>query len=273
MLMSRLKQLHAICANPLVVRDLAGALGRGAFGVARRMAYTAVRSPDLTAEKVVSRKYRCLWLCNPKVASRSIIAVLRDADPDAEIIEGASVAQVYAMYPAVKDYFSFAFIRHPFDRALSLYAEMRFFRTRFDGANRCRKEERQRFLANAFFGLAEVKSFDDYCRWLNTPYGSDAFANCHFLSQHRQICLLDDRRPDFIGRLENIARDLERVAEHLGMPLPTLPMLNTMAGWQPRSPQALQAARAEMSALLTEQNRALLSKRYAGDLELGGYSP
>ena len=271
--MNRLKQLHAICANPLVVRDLAGALGRGAFGVARRMAYTAVRSPDLTAEKVVSRKYRCLWLCNPKVASRSIIAVLREADPDAEIIEGVSVAQVYAMYPAVKDYFSFAFIRHPFDRALSLYAEMRFFRTRFDGANRCRKEERQRFLANAFFGLAEVESFDDYCRWLNTPYGSDAFANCHFLSQHRQICLLDGRWPDFIGRFENIDRDLERVAEHLGMPLPTLPMLNTMAGWQPRSPQALQAARAEMSALLTEQNRALLSKRYAGDLELGGYSP
>ena len=271
--MSRLKQLHAICANPLVVRDLAGALGRGAFGVARRMAYTAVRSPDLTAEKVVSRKYRCLWLCNPKVASRSIIAVLRDADPDAEIIEGASVAEVYAMYPAAKDYFSFAFIRHPFGRALSLYAEMRFFHTRFDGANRCRKEERQRFLANAFFGLAEVESFDDYCRWLNTPYGSDAFANCHFLSQHRQICLLHGHRPDFIGRLENIDRDLERVAEHLGMPLPTLPMLNTMAGWQPRSPQALQAARAEMSALLTEQNRALLSKRYAGDLELGGYSP
>lgn len=273
MLMRRLKQLYAICTHPLVVRDLVGALARGAFGPARRMAYTAVRSPDLTAEKVVSRKYRCLWLCNPKVASRSILAVLRAADPDAEVIEGASVASVYAMYPAVKDYFSFAFIRHPFDRALSLYAEMRFFRERFDGVNRCRKEERQRFLDRAFFGLAEVESFDDYCQWLNTPYGSDAFANGHFLSQHLQICLPDGRRPDFIGRLESIERDLKRVATHLGMPVPELPMLNTMAGWQPRSPQVLKAARTELSALLTEQNRALLKKRYAGDLELGGYAP
>ena len=273
MLMRRLKQLYAICAHPLVVRDLVGALAHGAFGPARRMAYTAVRSPDLTAEKVVSQKYRYLWLCNPKVASRSILAVLRVADPDAEVIEGASVASVYAMYPAVQDYFSFAFIRHPFDRALSLYAEMRFFRERFDGANRGRKEERQRFFDSAFFGLTEVESFDDYCRWLNTPYGSDAFANGHFLSQHRQIRLPDGRLPDFIGHLENIDRDLKRVAKHLGMPVPTLPMLNTMAGWQPRSPQALKAARAEMSALLTEHNRALLKKRYAGDLELGGYSP
>lgn len=47
-----------------------------------------------------------------------------------------------------------------------------------------------------------------------------------------------------------------------------MPTLNTMAGWQPDSPQAVQAARAEMGGLLTERNKALLAKRYTTDVDL-----
>ena len=47
-----------------------------------------------------------------------------------------------------------------------------------------------------------------------------------------------------------------------------MPTLNTMAGWQPDSPQAVQAARAEMGGLLTERNKALLAKFYATDVDL-----
>ena len=54
----------------------------------------------------------------------------------------------------------------------------------------------------------------------------------------------------------------------LDMPTPELPMLNTMAGWRPSSSEAVRAARSEMSHLLTERNRALLTARYAADLEL-----
>lgn len=263
----RLKQLAAVLAHPPIVKDAVALSLRGRFGDARRCAVNALRRPNFGAEKIVSRKYRYLWLCNPKVASRSLIAALRSADPDAELIEDKSIAEVGAMYPEARGYYSFAFIRHPFDRALSLYAEMRFFRKRFDGVNRLRKEERQRFYDDHFYGLGEVDSFDDYCRWLNTPYGADAFADAHYLSQRPQILLEGGRLPDFVGRLENIHEDLERVALRLGMPAPELPMLNTMAGWRPSS-EAVRAARAEMGCLLTERNRALLTARYAADLEL-----
>ena len=227
----------------------------------------AAQTHDLGAEKIVSRKYRFLWLCNPKAASRSAIAALRCADPDAELIHAKSVSNIYEMYPEVQDYYSFAFIRHPFGRALSFYAEMRFFRERFEGKGRCLKERRHQYYSDMFPRLTEVDNFGGYCEWLNTTQASDMLAERHFLSQHIQIRLPDGRLPDFIGTLENFEDDFERVAAALRMPAPKPPMLNTMAGWQPPA-SAVKAARADMSACLTERNRALLAKRYAVDLDL-----
>lgn len=250
----RLKKLATMSLNPPLVGSVAGAVFHGEFKAARGM---AAQTPDLGAEKIVSRKYRFLWLCNPKVASRSIIAALRRADPDAELIHPKNVSDVYEMYSEVKDYYSFAFIRHPFDRALSFYAETRFRL----------KEQRWQHYMDMFPRLMEVDTFDDCCDWLNTIQGSDLLAERHFLSQHAQIRIQDGRLPDFIGRLENLDNDFRHVAALLGMPAPELPMLNTMAGWQP-SATVVKAARADMSACLTERNRALLAKRYAVDLDL-----
>ena len=267
----RLKAAAALASTSLrhrdVARDILGALVRGRFRDARCMARTASKTPDLGAEKIVSRKFRYLWICNPKVASRSIMSALLCVDPDAEVIHGRDISEVYTVYPGTRSYFSFAFIRHPFDRALSLYTEMRFFRERFEGTHRLLKMKRQQYFNDSFFGLAEVDDFDDYCTWLNTPWGCDAFANGHFLSQNEQIRLDDGRLPDFVGRLENIDDDLRRIATHLGMPATGLPRLNTMLG-QASSLRALAAARAERSALLTARNEALLRRRYPADLKL-----
>lgn len=261
-----LRVLGVLASNPLVARDVAGALSRGAFNDARRMAYTVHRTPDLGAEKIISRKYRFLWMGNPKVASRSIMSALQEADPDAEIIRDKNVSEVYASYPEARDYYSFAFIRHPFARALSFYREIHFSHGVYVEQRGHKLEKRQRFF-DRFHGLAETGCFDDYCRWLNTPYGSDAFADRHFLSQHVQIRLEDGRLPDFIGHLENIEADLNRVAKHVNVPVPALPTLNTMAGWQ-TTPDVLNVVRSEAEVHLTEQNKALLRTRYERDLEL-----
>ncbi len=255
--------------HPVVVGDIGGALLRGQFETARQMARTAARRPNLEGEKIISHRYRYLWICNPKVASRSIIAALRAADPGAEIISDKTVSDIYALYPEARDYFSFAFIRHPFDRALSLYSEIHFSPARYEeAAQRLHKKEKRQGFFDRCYGLESASSFDDYCRWLNTIYGSDAFADIHFRSQHLMIRLEDGRRPDFLGRLENIGSDLRQVAGRVGMSPPELPMLNTMAGWQPPSSDALKTVRSEMRAQLTERNRTLLSRRYAEDMEL-----
>ena len=265
------RKLLTLAKVPLRQRQVAAEMARamltGSIGQASRMARTAAQKPDLGAEKIVSHRHRALWLCVPKAASRSTIAALTCMDPAAELIRDKTIADVYSMLPQVRSYTSFAFIRHPFDRALSLYAEMRFHCQRFEGDHLTPKVERQHHFAKTFYGLADEDSFDGFCEWLNTPYGSDMFADRHFLSQHLQIRLADGRLPNFIGRVDNIEEDLKRVASRLGMKTPALPMLNTVAGWSP-TPAAIASARASLSAELNDRNKALLRQRYAEDLTL-----
>ena len=260
-----------LMATPAVLGDVAGALLRGETARARRMTVTILQETDVNTEKVISRKYRFVWLANPKVASRSIVAALLGADPDAEIVYEGSIFDVYARYPETRSYYSFAFVRHPFDKAISYHTQLHRPRDGYEGDALSRVERTTRDKFARFHGLSEARDFDDYCEWLNSPYGSDAFADKHFLSQHLVIRAGHDRLPDFVGRFENLRADLARVAADVGMPAPALPMLNTMAGWQ-AAPEALRAARSRMSVQLTERNKALLRKRYAEDFRLGGYS-
>ncbi len=295
------KALAALSRHPIITKDIAGALSRSAFDDARHMVRTVLQRP-MSAEMVISRRYRFLWLLTAKVASRSIKAVLRDADPDAQWLD-TPVRDICAAHPEVKDYYRVAFIRHPFHRTISWHREVfsapriyadqyhlyegknqvRYFDpvagravstgwTLADAASGRHKAEKSRYFFHRYYGLERAESFDGVCSWLNTPYGSDAFADRHFRSQHVQI-RSGDGPPDFVGRFEHLEEDMHRIAVRLGMPVPALPLLNTMAGWQ-ASPDTLKTARAEvMEACLTDRNKALLRKRYADDLELGGYSP
>lgn len=265
--------LIASASLPAVARDMAGALLRGRLAAAWRMARAAARSPDLGAEKIVSRKYRYVWLCNPKVASRSIMAALLEITPDAELFRQTSAAELFALRPQARSYYCFAFVRHPFTRALSFHAELHSSHSRYaEGAERQGKQEKSRQLFKDIHGLAETAGFGDYCRWLHTAYASDAVAERHFLSQHVQLRLAEGRLPDFIGHFENLDADFNQVAERLGLPKATLPVLNTVAGWRPAH-SALRTARSDLSGQLTPECKALLATRYAKDLELGGYSP
>lgn len=243
----------------------------------RKMAGWLIRGRDVRAEKIVSHRYRYVWLCVPKVASRSLIRGLKAVDPEAELMIQKNIAEVYEAHPEARDYHSFAFVRHPFRRALSFFSEIFLFSDQYfadsphaQTPQRLKKEKLQNF-TNTFPGLAKVKDFDDYCRWLLTPFGSDLFGERHFLSQHLQIRLEDGRLPDFVGRHETLDKDLAKVSATIGMPIPSLPMLNTMSGWEGR-PDSLKADRAAREAYLTRRCRTLLKRRYGDDLKLFGYS-
>ena len=232
-----------------------------------RRADAAVRG-----ERIVSRRYRYVWLCNPKVASRSINSALLSVTPDAEVFNNMSIGEILTVRPDARRYYSFAFVRHPYTRALSFYAQLHFSHETYVARSKSQWRRRhRRALFNNRPGLSGTASFDEYCRWLATPYGSDTFADNHYLSQHLHIRLEDGRLPTFVGRFENLDQDFERVLRDLGLPKPKLPVLHTMAGWRP-APAELQAARAAMSELLTEDSKALLRVRYAKDFEVGGYT-
>ncbi len=267
-----------------VTKDLEEALSEQDYLRAERIASTIRREPGTDTEKIISRNYRFLWICNTKVASRSIIRYLLQADPDAELIEKKSISQIYAMYPETRNFYSFAFIRHPYSRAFSFYTEkiLKGIKT-YDDTIRI------------FYGLQKEMSFEEVCQWLVTPYGSDAFADRHWLSQHIQLDLGEGRLPDFIGRHESLETDLRTVAERLGLPVDpsvALPNRNTLAEVRARmlfaessiglchlntlakndpTPAELEAIKGWIAPYLNERNRALLRTRYADDFRLCGY--
>ncbi len=259
-----------IMSTPAIFGDVVTALSQGALDRAKRIAITAAQT-RAPARMFVSRTYGFLWVENPKAATQSTIAALLGVDPDIEIIPGERVLDVYEKYPDLRACYGFAFVRHPFARAISLYRELHFAHRIYKEKQRRDKVRKRREFFDRFHGLEETTGFDDYCRWLNTHYGSDAFADKHFRSQHLQIRMPNGGLPDFVGRCENLEADLNRIAAHLGMPPVALPLLNTMAGWQ-ATPETVKAARSATEVLLTEPNKALLRTRYAEDFALGGYS-
>ena len=232
---------------------LAAAIEAGDGAVVRAITRTVQLEPDLRAEKVVSHHHRFLWICNPKVASRSIINALRSADPDAELIVGRTMDEIFAARPEIRGYHHFAFIRDPLHRTFSCYAD-KF--VRLAGAG---QPEAIRYFVEPYHGVRPDMSFAEFCRWLNTPYGSDLFADRHWLSQHRQIRLPDGSLPDFIGRYECLDTDWKTVTARLGLPSRPLPRLNA-------NPGAMVA-----EEHLDGETVALLRRRYAEDFRLGGY--
>ena len=243
-----------------VATDAGEALAAGRREDARAMLATLWRVAGRDAEKIVSQRYRYVWMCNPKVASRSLIAALLDADPEAKLFRAATVADVYRIRPEAREFATFAFVRDPYARAHSFFLDK--------GASGHKRSE---MLAGRY-GICGDSSFAKLCAWLNTSYGSDVFANGHWLSQHEMLRDEDGRLPDFVGHYERLEADLADIASRIGMPRPTLPALNRSPGAVTAGGEA-SAAGALRAIHLNEANRALLRRRYAADFELFGYTP
>lgn len=233
------------------------ALANGALGDALRMSRTIGMVAECRAEKLVSHKFRYLWLCVPKAASRSIKYTLLDLDPDARVIEHKTLPEVYAMYPQARDYFSFAFVRDPCQRAFSCFAQKIFQSS----------ASKRALFVQPYFGVSPDMSFGAFCRWLNTPWGSDAFADRHWLSQLPQLMLEDGKFPDFVGRVEHGEEDWRTVCERLDMPVRALKRYNVTVE-QPLEEEALQRVEDLPRDELITQNESLLRERYAKDFAM-----
>ena len=230
---------------------LAAAIAGADDATALALVSTAARKPDVRAEKIVSYRYRFLWICNPKAASRSLIAALQAADPDAVLIRQRTLEQVLARHPEAREFFRFAFLRHPYHRTRSFHADKHALAVVDKNA--------RRWFIEPWHGLQLGMRFAEFCRWLDTPGGSDAFADRHWLSQSRQVAAADGRLPDFLGRYERLEEDWRTVRDRLRLPPVPLPVLNASGAG------AMGEARAE------RDSAALLRRRYAADFALGGY--
>ena len=148
--------------------------------------------------------------------------------------------------------YRFAFVRNPFVRTLSAYLD------------KLRPGERleQSFGREiARYDATSEVSFAAYCRWLEA--GGET-ANGHFLAQWRYLDLISGY--DRIGRVETLHRDLSKILEEIGLPIPKI-MSRTLTG----GPVTTNASD-RMAEYYTTESAAIVARVYARDFARLRYS-
>lgn len=149
----------------------------------------------------------------------------------------ASARQIRSLLGAelYHQYFSFVFVRNPWDWQVSLFNYIR------RGGDRNNKH---------YNIIKSFKNFDEYIRWRCT-------VDVHLQKEH----IIDDngdRIVDFIGKFETLDKDFETICKTLGLITEQLPHLNSSNTKNHRS-------------YYTTETRAMVENAYQEDIELFGY--
>lgn len=233
---------------------------------------------------MISDEYRFVYMAVPKVATTSIKTALlpllglddtyrRERDVHKAFGQGVHKIYRHAMLHESKqsaklheskqsvikglegryrDYFKFAFVRNPYDRLVSCYAEK--IRPKKIG------------IEQGPYGGVSLRpgmSFREFAEAVcQIP---DEEADVHFRSQYVGVCGDGPDRPvlvDFLGRYENLEDDFSRVGEAIGAPLSLPPNPN---------PSKRRAGR-HYRDFYDDELAEMVGERYREDVRIFGYS-
>ncbi len=187
-------------------------------------------------------QYQCIFIHVPKTGGISVGRSLLG-----DIVGSHFTAADYKVIfgkAAFKRYFKFAFVRNPWDRAVSAYT---FYKSGDFNENTKRWGEKN---------LAAYPDFESFVKgWLNpeTLYKRKAF-----MPQYVFICnqaLVPE--VDFLGYFEHLERDFKHIQERLGIPANLLHINSS--------------PRADYREYYTRETRDIVADLYRKDIELFGY--
>jgi hypothetical protein len=184
---------------------------------------------------------KCIFVHIPKSAGTSVKKTLFGN----ERITHRLAMDYYLDSPKDFDaYFSFAFVRNPYDRVVSAYHYLMQ-----GGKNEGDKKFRDKY-------LLEYKNFSDFVmRGLSKP---EILKWWHFMHQFYFVVNNEGNIiVDYIGRFENINEDFEFVAQNLGL-VKSLPNLN-------------KSNRKEYEQFYTKELSDIVYSIYEKDFEYFGY--
>jgi len=204
---------------------------------------------------MISHQHRCIFIHIPKTGGSSIEDVIWPGDRTEADLWMGFVSPYRNKYqtgglqhllarqirqevgPETFDaYFKFAFVRNPWDKAVSQFSYM---------AHRTDLRE--------LIGMTPETTFDDYLQLIER--------NPH-VQWERQVEFVQDETGrsliDFIGRFENIQQDAEAVFERIGLRGAVLPHRNA-------------SSRRHYSEYFDVPTRDTLARIYAPDIEAFGY--
>jgi hypothetical protein len=139
-------------------------------------------------------KHKALWYRNYKVASRTIDKMLRDSEGEKNYIYSSEVGYIPSRY---KNYFKFAFVRNPEERFISAWKNLVLKRNYF------------KFSEHEY---EKMKKLDNFINW--TSQFDKESCDEHLRAQYS---LIDMKNVDFIGRMEHFDRDIQYVADQIGI--------------------------------------------------------
>ncbi len=155
------------------------------------------------------------------------------------------------------DYYSFGFVRNPWDRLVSWYSMIQEAKKKLPFFKRFSKHPFEVELWNH-----ALRTSHDFESFLENSTAVVFDRGCDKSFAYNQIDYLSDESGklavDFVGRFENLAADTERVFQRLGIPNETLPRLN-------------RSQHTHYSKWYTPKTRDLVAARFAKDIAAFGY--
>lgn len=199
---------------------------------------------------LVSHSRRLLFIHVPKTGGMSMRGALKKVCDDLEDVSKSRHHPLEAVlrdYPDLRDYFIAGFVRNPWDRLVSWWAMVDA------AANRPEGHPHREFLQRPIWQhIAKYPDFESFVLDLENGPPRLRRPQIEYLST-------EDREADFIGRTEEMERDVARLLERIGATAVEVPRWNT-------SPRPV-----SYRELYTEESAAAVGRIFAPDLEAFGY--
>jgi hypothetical protein len=195
----------------------------------------------------------------PKSGNTTLMTNLAKLKNGGEVPAAEDLRSLFPLTPAqlsaeqverFEHLFKFTFVRNPYSRVLSAY---------LDKIVKDDEPGRRRKMRKALSG--EAPSFEDFVRWLAK---GGLYEDVHWAPQS-SILVIPVERFDFVGKLERLEDDFQRVMENL-------PASCRGGGGavQTFAPHSTGAGDKE-SAYYTKELREIIARLYREDFELFGY--
>ena len=194
---------------------------------------------------MISHKLKCIFVHIPKCAGSSINQQL---DLKSLGFSGHSPASYHAEY--LSEYFSFTFVRNPYDRIVSAY---KYFRILKPGHRWYKRNSIISDASNQMEFSEFVNHIPDFMKLIKREEGSFE-SGIHFQPFHYFI----DQPIDFVGRFENIQENYFKILSHLKLTRNPLLKTNSTDNQNYRE-------------LYTKESRNIVYNIYKEDIEKYNY--
>ncbi len=167
----------------------------------------------------MSEAKRVLFVHNPKTGGASMERLMEKNVPDVShpYSRHSGLSAMLEKDPGLRDYWIFGFVRNPWDRMVSWWSMIDLARQRADAGDQ-----------------AQISRFERYEEWrsvrgMDFPTFLDRGPEVYPRFGLNQVGVLyaPDRKPDFVGRFEDLLEGFNVVRERLGLkPLAKMPHLH-----------------------------------------------